>query len=98
MVCDDFVFLHLMKDLIQPGKRFGVHILNTIAADAADMIMALRISIEPLLLAPHLQFLNHSGFGEDLEIPVHRTEADTGKPLTDHLVNLVCSGVGLYLP
>jgi hypothetical protein len=71
------------------------NIIYAVAVQAPQMVMILGVPVKPLELPANFNFLDFSQFRKDLQIPVNRSQADTGKKPPDHFIDFVGAGMGL---
>jgi hypothetical protein len=77
----------------QKVKRLVVNIVHSAAFYAADVIVRGRIAIESSLSAAQLQLLYHTRPGQQIQVPIHGSQADFRQPAKDNSVEPRGSGV-----
>jgi len=72
------------------GQRGAqTHVFHPIASNTAHMVVWLDIAIKSSTRAAHGHRRNHAGPAKDLQVPVHRGQADAPHVVTDARVKLV---------
>jgi hypothetical protein len=77
----------------QKVKRLVVNIVHSAAFYAADVVVRGRIAIESSLSAAQLQLLYHTSPGQQIQVPIHGSQADFRQPAKDNSVEPCCGRV-----
>jgi hypothetical protein len=78
------------------AEGFDLRILDLTASDAGDMVMVSHLAFEPHLRVPRLDSVYQPGRGQNVEIAINGTHADSGQPFSHLLVDLISRWVGLH--
>jgi len=92
-VSEDAVTVEIISLTPQKVKRRAVNIVHPAAFHATNVIMGGQIAIESSLFAAKLQLLYYARPSQQIEISIHRSQADLGKALADNLIQTHGSGV-----
>ena len=88
-VPEDFVSVHGGASGLDVGVRFAIDIIDPAAADASDVAVVACVGVEAALRAAQFELLHDAEFGELLQVPVHRGQADSWEPPPHAAVKLV---------
>lgn len=75
----------------------GVYVGNAAAANTAHMLMGLHVGVKAIGVAGYFQLGDLAALCQEEQIAVDSAKTDPGQSLTDNLVELVRSGMGLEL-
>lgn len=71
-----------------------MEITDTAAISTANVIMTSRVSVKPGFCANGIQPLYDTVFRQEFQVPINRTQADSGHPLSYNLIELSRGRVG----
>ena len=66
------------------------------AVPATDMVVSFRHAVKSFETAAELQLLNFATCRENLEVAIDGSEADAGKTVAHHRIDLIGAGMGIY--
>ena len=96
----DIIPCLMMDNLIDSSDARGLiqgHIVHPAAAGTPDVRMIVHVGVKTSLARTQVKSAYVSLRGEVFEIAVHCSKADVREPLADHLVHIVCGGMGHLL-
>jgi hypothetical protein len=78
-----------MNELSVLKSRWNVaKVIEPPAFQTTDMVVVLSFGVEASFRPAHLDLCDHIIFNENLKIPIHRSEADSGQALADDRIQL----------
>jgi hypothetical protein len=92
-VSEDAVTVEIILYTPQKVKRGAVNIVHPTAFHAANMMVGSQIAIESGLFAAELQLLYHARPRQQVQVAIHRSQADFREAVKDNPVNARCGGV-----
>ena len=95
-VADDFIVGDSFQFMMNRYIKFRGRIIDPITVNAADVVMITSHTIKPFLRATQFKPLNFTAFGENFKITIDGSKADAWQTLTNHFVDLVSTGMGMY--
>jgi hypothetical protein len=81
-------------DLSKRGiAPYPVCVFHSPAPDAVNMAMSFHEAVKPRFRTARFQLANQAHADKELQVPVHRAQADSRQTLSDNPVEHGCSGV-----
>ena len=74
------------------GRGIG----HPVTAQAANMIMILRYTVEPFQAAAMLELLNFAAFAKNFKVAIYRSKADARQTFANHFIYLISAGMRVY--
>lgn len=82
--------------ILQTGK---IHYIDySVAVNTANMVVVAQIGVVSALPGTEIKLFDHPGLVQNIEIPIHCSQAYFGQTLTDVAVKLVGRGMRLGIP
>ena len=72
-------------------------VYQTITANAANVIVRVGESVEPLQAAAQFDLLNFARFGQNFEVAVDSPQTDAGQSFAHHFINFIGAGMRVDL-
>jgi hypothetical protein len=93
-VAEDFITAEVCDAVPDYVRRCIVKVIHLPALLAPNMVVRLNVPIEASRSKTRLEPADHPDFGELVQVPVDRTQADAGQTPADNLVKVGRGGVG----
>lgn len=89
----DFEIGALFELMGNADMRLRRGIENLVALETTHVVMFIDDAVEPFEAASQLQFLNFAALGKNVEVAIHRSEADAGHAFANHFINFISAGM-----